>query len=204
MPLRNAACRDFLLGILIFKELTAWHLCKSFGIKGLTNSVAISQALLPSLKHCCSHTIKDLFPTNGCLIYSCCPQDKHLSSQRSQEAGQFPVYSGPSVFTSVQFILSLSNPIFLPPAYSPALIYFRWERGWWITCNYPTVLEEININSTTCTICWLRSVLHEEKHRGQEIHNVGRSLTLWIMNFSQQIAQVVLFMFMFFSFKTVG
>jgi hypothetical protein len=37
--------------------------------------------------------------------------------------------------------LTLSNPIFLPPAYSPALIYFRLERGWWITCNYPTVLE---------------------------------------------------------------
>jgi hypothetical protein len=23
-----------------------------------------------------------------------------------------------------------------------ALIYFRRERGWWITCNYPTVLKE--------------------------------------------------------------
>jgi hypothetical protein len=39
-------------------------------------------------------------------------------------------------------ILTLSNPIFLPPAYSPALIYFGWERGWWITCNYHTVLKE--------------------------------------------------------------
>jgi hypothetical protein len=38
--------------------------------------------------------------------------------------------------------LTLSNPIFLPPTYSPALIYFGWERGWWITCNYPTVLKE--------------------------------------------------------------
>jgi hypothetical protein len=37
--------------------------------------------------------------------------------------------------------LTLSNPIFLPPAYSPALIYFGWERSWWITCNYPTVLK---------------------------------------------------------------
>jgi hypothetical protein len=35
--------------------------------------------------------------------------------------------------------LTLSDPIFLPPAYSPALIYFGRERGWWITCNYPTV-----------------------------------------------------------------
>jgi hypothetical protein len=71
--------------------------------------------------------------------------------------------------------LSLSNPIFLPPAYSPALIYFGRERGWWVTCNYPTVLKEENIKinrkSTTCAICWLKSVLHEEKRR--ENHNFG-------------------------------
>jgi hypothetical protein len=75
--------------------------------------------------------------------------------------------------------LTLSNPIFLPPAYSPGLIYFEQERGWWITCNSPTVLKEKNINrkSTTCTICWLKSVLHEEKHREQENHNVGRGPT---------------------------
>jgi hypothetical protein len=77
--------------------------------------------------------------------------------------------------------LTLSNPIFLPPAHSPALIYFGRERGWWITCNYPTVLKEKNINknrkSTTCAICWLKSVLHEEKHQEQENHNVGRGLT---------------------------
>jgi hypothetical protein len=54
-----------------------------------------------------------------------------------------------------KIILNLSNPIFLPPAYSPSLIYFGRERGWWITCNYPTVLKEKNINrkSTTCAIC---------------------------------------------------
>jgi hypothetical protein len=40
--------------------------------------------------------------------------------------------------------LTLSNPIFLPTAYSPALICFWWERGWSITCNYPTVLKEKN------------------------------------------------------------
>jgi hypothetical protein len=39
-------------------------------------------------------------------------------------------------------LLTLSNPIFLPPTYSPAHIYFGRERGWWITCNYPTVLKE--------------------------------------------------------------
>jgi hypothetical protein len=32
--------------------------------------------------------------------------------------------------------LTISNPIFLPPAYSPAFIYFGLERGWWITCPY--------------------------------------------------------------------
>jgi hypothetical protein len=44
-------------------------------------------------------------------------------------------------------ILTLSNPIFLPTAYSPTLICFGRERGWWITCNYPTVLKEKNIEN---------------------------------------------------------
>jgi hypothetical protein len=64
--------------------------------------------------------------------------------------------------------LTLSNPIFLPTTCSPALICLGRERGWWITCNYPTVLKEKNIEKqkdTTCTICWLKSVLHEEKCR---------------------------------------
>jgi hypothetical protein len=78
----------------------------------------------------------------------------------------------PKFSNKVLVLLTLSNPIFLPPAYSPALNYFGQERGWWITCNYPTVLKEknINIKSTTCAICWLKSVLHEEKHREQENH----------------------------------
>jgi hypothetical protein len=42
-------------------------------------------------------------------------------------------------------LLTLSNPIFLPTAYSPALICFGRERGWWISCNYPTVLKEKNM-----------------------------------------------------------
>jgi hypothetical protein len=37
--------------------------------------------------------------------------------------------------------LTLSNPVFLPTAYSPALICFGRERDWSITCNYPTVLK---------------------------------------------------------------
>jgi hypothetical protein len=41
--------------------------------------------------------------------------------------------------------LTLSNPISLPTAYSPALICFERERGWWITCNYPIVLKEKNM-----------------------------------------------------------
>jgi hypothetical protein len=35
IPLRNAACRDFILEILIFKGLTARRLCKSFDVIGL-------------------------------------------------------------------------------------------------------------------------------------------------------------------------
>jgi hypothetical protein len=64
--------------------------------------------------------------------------------------------------------LTFSNPIFLPTANSPAFIRFGWERGWWISCNYPTVLKEKtwrNRKSTTCAICWLKPVLHEEKRR---------------------------------------
>jgi hypothetical protein len=44
-----------------------------------------------------------------------------------------------------QLSLTLSNPIFLPTAYSPALICLGREIGWWITCNYPTVLKEKNM-----------------------------------------------------------
>jgi hypothetical protein len=43
----------------------------------------------------------------------------------------------------VHHIFNLSNPIFLPTAYFPALISFGWERGWWITCNYITVKKNI-------------------------------------------------------------
>jgi hypothetical protein len=49
----------------------------------------------------------------------------------------FPV---PNTFVA----LTLSNPIFLPPAHSPALIYFGRERVWWIAYNYPTVLKKKN------------------------------------------------------------
>jgi hypothetical protein len=35
IPLRNAACRDYLLGILIFKRLTVRRPYKSLGVKGL-------------------------------------------------------------------------------------------------------------------------------------------------------------------------
>jgi hypothetical protein len=49
--------------------------------------------------------------------------------------------TGRNLFTS----LTPSDPIFLPTAYSPALICFGWERGRWITCNYPTVLKEKNM-----------------------------------------------------------
>jgi hypothetical protein len=64
--------------------------------------------------------------------------------------------------------LTFLNPVFLPTAHSPALICFGRERGWWITCNYSTVLKEKNVEnrkSTTCAICGVKSVLHEEKPR---------------------------------------
>jgi hypothetical protein len=43
--------------------------------------------------------------------------------------------------------LTPSNPIFLPTAYSPAIICFGRERGWWITCNYPIVLKDKNMEN---------------------------------------------------------
>jgi hypothetical protein len=46
------------------------------------------------------------------------------------------------VLSNPNMLLTLSNPILLPTTYSPALIYFGRGRGWWITCNYPTVLKE--------------------------------------------------------------
>jgi hypothetical protein len=54
-----------------------------------------------------------------------------------------PFFIFPAIYSTN--VLTLSNPIFLPTAYSPALICFGRERGWWITCNYRTVLKEKNI-----------------------------------------------------------
>jgi hypothetical protein len=34
--------------------------------------------------------------------------------------------------------------MFMPTTYSPALISLGRESGWWITCNYPTILKEKN------------------------------------------------------------
>jgi hypothetical protein len=45
-------------------------------------------------------------------------------------------------------LLTLSNPIFPPPAYSSAIIYFGRERGWWVTCNYFTVLKHMACRET--------------------------------------------------------
>jgi hypothetical protein len=77
-------------------------------------------------------------------------------------------------------LLTLSNQIFLPPEYSPALIYFGLERGWWITCPYymrksvgqaPTAERENKHNEKTCRTS---SDIGAE----QENHNVGRGPTL--------------------------
>jgi hypothetical protein len=58
----------------------------------------------------------------------------------------------------ILWLLTLPNPIFLPTAYSPALIYFGRKRGWWITCKYPTVLKEkhTNMNSADDFIIYFR------------------------------------------------
>jgi hypothetical protein len=38
----------------------------------------------------------------------------------------------------------------------PALIHFGRERGWWVTCNYPTVLKEKNINRNRKSTTFVR------------------------------------------------
>jgi hypothetical protein len=76
--------------------------------------------------------------------------------------------------------LTLSNPIFLPPAYSPALIYFGLERGWWITCLYYTrksvgqALTAEQENKRNKKTCRTSSDIGAE----QENHNVGQGPTL--------------------------
>jgi hypothetical protein len=47
-----------------------------------------------------------------------------------------------------------------------------------ITLQFEKRKTNRNRKSTTCAICWLKSVLHEEKRREQENHNVGRSVAL--------------------------
>jgi hypothetical protein len=52
--------------------------------------------------------------------------------------------------------LTLSNPIFQPTAYSPALIRFGRDKGCWITCNYPTVLKKKNMEKQKeYNLCYL-------------------------------------------------
>jgi hypothetical protein len=46
------------------------------------------------------------------------------------------------LFPTLFLILNPFQSKFLPPAYSPALIYVGRERGWWVTCNYPSFKRE--------------------------------------------------------------
>jgi hypothetical protein len=75
-------------------------------------------------------------------------------------------------------LLTLSNPIFLLPAYSPALIYFGLERGWWITCPYYEEKRRTGSDSgageRNKKTCRTSSDIGAE----QENHNVGRGPTL--------------------------
>jgi hypothetical protein len=55
------------------------------------------------------------------------------------------LFHGINYFLNTSSYLTLANPVFLPTAYSPALVCFGLERGWWITSNYPTVLKKKNM-----------------------------------------------------------
>ena len=82
----------------------------------------------------------------------------------------------------VSGLLTLSNPIFLRTAYSPALIYCGRERGWWITCWPKSVLREEKCRTgsysgageqTQKKKCWTSPNIGAE----WENHNVGRGPT---------------------------
>jgi hypothetical protein len=53
-----------------------------------------------------------------------------------------PVHVGCNLLPKINFNPFQSN--FSAKHIFPALIRFGRERGWWITCNYPTVLKEKN------------------------------------------------------------
>jgi hypothetical protein len=73
----------------------------------------------------------------------------YKKNNRTQEVKEIIMYTVELylyiLIEMVSHLLTLCNPIFLPTAYSLALICFGRERGWWITCNNPTVLKEKNI-----------------------------------------------------------
>jgi hypothetical protein len=76
----------------------------------------------------------------------------------------------------IHVYLTLSNPIFLPTAYSPALTCFGWKRGWWITCNYPTVLKEKNMEiqkeyNLHYLLAKFRTTLGKESDRLRQLAN---------------------------------
>ena len=82
--------------------------------------------------------------------------------------------------------LTLSNPIFLPTAYSPALIYlhpsslpFSYKHDHVNTTHnhFKTHGLPRNRKSTTCAICWPKSVLHEEKRPTDSDSGAGATKT---------------------------
>jgi hypothetical protein len=80
------------------------------------------------------------------LTFTVSPEKIHQTVTESQVFSKAILKYSSGILNPYKLIgksdLTLSNPIFLPPAYSSALIYFGRERGWWVTCNYPTVLKE--------------------------------------------------------------
>jgi hypothetical protein len=76
---------------------------------------------------------------------SCNPNFMALGPDRPRCNSPATCVIAQQYFFAIFVLLTLSNPIFLLTAYSPALICFGRERGWWITCNYSTVLKEKNI-----------------------------------------------------------
>ena len=90
------------------------------------------------------------FGTKACIAV----QRKLVSNAYSKEVASGIISASVVNRLPGRWFLTLSNPIFLPTACSPTLIYCGRERGWWITC-------------------WLKSVLHEEKCRTGSYSGAG-------------------------------
>jgi hypothetical protein len=94
----------------------------------------VPTSLLPLQRKACSGFFR---PKNPTASVGCKPANLGTKGQHAT--------SRPPKPQATLLINPFQSNFFLPTAYSPALICFGRERGWWIACNYPTVLKKKNV-----------------------------------------------------------